>query len=156
MTIRVAMCACAVARHNEKRVKLGKINRTALLSFLSMVAACSQPPSMITGSSVDSSEYSHLDCEGLGKEQRRVKSELDQSQRLQRMYVAGDIASVLLVGVPPTAVTGSNNTAIARQKGELIAIGRSLRLKQCPGAPKEDPWKVNDENALQRLEGLLQ
>ena len=127
-----------------------------LLAAFFTMAACSQPPSMITGSSVDSSEYSHLDCEGLTREQSRVKSDLDQSQRLQRMYVAGDIASVLLVGVPPTAVTGSNNTAIARQKGELIAIGRSLRLKQCPGAPKEDPWKVNDENALQRLEGLLQ
>jgi hypothetical protein len=49
---------------------------------------------MITGSSVDSSEYSHLDCEGLTREQSRVKSDLDQSQRLQRMYVAGDIASV--------------------------------------------------------------
>ena len=111
---------------------------------------------MITGSSVDSSEYSHLDCEGLSKEQSRVKSELDQSQRLQRMYVAGDIALVLLVGVPPTAVIGSNNTAIARHKGELIAIGRSLRLKQCLGAPKEDPGQITDENALQRLEGLLQ
>ncbi len=79
MTIRVAMCACADAPHNEKRVNFDKINRAVLLSFLSMVAACSQPPSMITGSSVDSSEYSHLDCEGLGREQRRVKSELDQS-----------------------------------------------------------------------------
>ena len=127
-----------------------------LLGAFSMMAACSQPPSMITGSSVDSSEYSHLDCEELGKEQSRVKSELDQSQRLQRMYVAGDIASVLLVGVPPTAVTGSNNTAIALHKGELIAIGRSLRLKQCLGAPKEDPGQITDENALQRLEGLLQ
>ena len=120
------------------------------------MAACSQPPSMITGSSVDSSEYSQLDCEGLGEEQNRVKSELDQSQRLQRMYVAGDIASVLLVGVPPTAVTGSNNTAIARYKGELIAIGRSLRLKQCLGAPTEDTGQVTDENVFQRLEGLLQ
>ena len=127
-----------------------------LLSVFFVMSACSQPPSMITGSSVDSSEYSHLDCEGLGKEQSRVKSELDQSQRLQRMYVAGDIASVLLVGVPPTAVTGSNNTAIARHKGELIAIGRSLRLKQCLGAPKEDPGQIPDESALQRLEGLLQ
>ena len=35
MTIRVAMCACADARHNEKRVKLDKINRAALLSALS-------------------------------------------------------------------------------------------------------------------------
>lgn len=135
---------------------MGQINRAALVSLLSMVAACSQPPSMITGSSVDSSEYNQLDCEGLVKEQSRVTSELDQSERLQRMYVAGDIASVLLIGVPPTAVTGSNNTAIARHKGELIAIGRSLRLKQCLGAPKEDPGQIPDESALQRLESLLQ
>ena len=111
---------------------------------------------MITGSSVDSSEYSRLDCLGLTTEQNRVKSELDQSQRLQRVYVAGDIASVLLVGVPPTAVTGSNNNVIARYKGELIAIGRSLRLKQCIGAPQEDPGQVTHENAFQRLESLLQ
>ena len=135
---------------------MGYVNRTWLLIFFPMMAACSQPPSMITGLSIDSSEFSNLDCEDLVREQSRVKSELDQSERLQRMYVAGDIASVLLVGVPPTAVTGSNNTAIARHKGELIAIGRSLRLKQCLGAPKEDPGKITDENALQRLEGLLQ
>ena len=127
-----------------------------LLAAFFTMAACSQPPSMIPGSSVDSSAYSHLDCEGLSREQSRVKSDLDQSQRLQRMYVAGDIASVLLVGVPPTAVTGSNNTAIARYKGELIAIGRSLRLKQCLGAPTEDTGQVTDENVFQRLEGLLQ
>jgi hypothetical protein len=111
---------------------------------------------MITGSSVDSSEYNHLDCEGLNIEQIKVKSALDQSQRLQRVYVAGDIASVLLVGVPPTAVTGSNNNAIARYKGELIAIGRSLRLKQCLGAPQEDPGQVTHGSAFQRLESLLQ
>ena len=111
---------------------------------------------MIVGSSVDSSEYSHLDCEGLLREQSRVQSELDQSERLQRIYVAGDIASVLLVGVPPSAVTGSNNNAIALYKGELIAIGRSSMLKQCPSAPKHDPGQITNESAVQRLKGLLQ
>ena len=135
---------------------MDQINRVLFLWLLSTLAACSQPPSMIAGSSVDSSEYSHLDCEGLLREQSRVQSELDQSERLQRIYVAGDIASVLLVGVPPTAVTGSNNNAIALYKGELIAIGRSSMLKQCPSAPKHDPGQITNESAVQRLKGLLQ
>ena len=135
---------------------MDQINRAVLFGLLSILAACSQPPSMIAGSSVDSSEYSHLDCEGLLREQNRVQSELDQSERLQRIYVAGDVASVLLIGVPPTAVTGSNNNAIARYKGELIAIGRSSMLKQCPNAPKHDPGQIINESAVQTLKSLLQ
>ena len=127
-----------------------------LIGAFALLAACSQPPSMITAMSIDSSEFSHLDCDGLIGEQSRVKSKLDQSERLQRMYVAGDIASVLVVGVPPTAVTGSNNNDISRYKGELIAIGRSLRLRRCPGATKEDPRQYTNENLVERIERVLQ
>ena len=135
---------------------MGSTKVTVLLSTLFVLAACSQPPSMITGMSIDSSEFSHLDCEGLIREQSAVKSKLDQSERLQRMYVAGDIASVLVVGVPPTAITGSNSNDISRYKGELIAIGRSLRLKQCPGAATEDPRQYTNENLVERIERVLQ
>lgn len=129
---------------------------TGLLSTFCVLAACSQPPSMISGLSIDSSEFSHLDCEGLVREQSRVKSELDKSERLQRMYVAGDIASVFVVGVPPTAVTGSNSHDISRYKGELIAIGRSLRLRQCPGAPTEDLRQYTNGSLVERIERVLE
>ena len=137
-------------------LKMGQMRGIWFIAAFSVMAACSQPPSMITGMSIDSSEFSHLDCEGLVGEQSRVKSELDQSERLQRMYVAGDIASVLVVGVPPTAVTGSNSNDISRYKGELIAIGRSLKLSQCPSAPTEDIQQYTNENLVERIERILQ
>ena len=135
---------------------MGQVGGIWLIGAFAVLAACSQPPSMINGLSIDSSEFSHLECEGLLREQGRIKSKLDQSERLQRMYVAGDIASVLVVGVPPTAVTGSNSNDISRYKGELIAIGRSLRLKQCPGAPAEDLGQHTGESLVERIERVLQ
>ena len=135
---------------------MNSVRGMGLTGAFLLLTSCSQPPSMITGLSIDSSEFSRLDCEELVIEQKRVKSELDQSERLQRMYVAGDIASVLVVGVPPTALTGSNSNAISRYKGELIAIGRSLRLQQCPGATTEDPRQYTNENLVERIERVLQ
>lgn len=135
---------------------MNSVRGMGLTGAFLLLTSCSQPPSMITGLSIDSSEFSRLDCEELVIEQKRVKSELDQSERLQRMYVAGDIASVLVVGVPPTALTGSNSNAISRYKGELIAIGRSLRLQQCPGAPAEDFEQHTGESLVERIERVLQ
>jgi len=103
---------------------------TALACILA-AAACSSPPSKIAATAVASSEYADLSCSGMVRELGVVSGKLEEAERQQRNKVATDAATVFLVLVPVSSMTGDYEADVARYKGEKIALERAMSKKSC-------------------------
>lgn len=95
------------------------------------LAGCAKPPSKIAPAVVSSSEYSNLSCSKLVNMLSAASTKLEQAETSQRGKVAGDAATVFLVLIPLSAMTGDYEADVARYKGEKQALERTLANKTC-------------------------
>ncbi len=96
-----------------------------------VLAACAKSPSSIPPASVDSDEYSHLDCSELNTELVRTSDKLAQAIKDQNSAQTGDAITVFLFLVPVSALAGDSEAEVAQYKGEKLAIERSLDKNEC-------------------------
>jgi len=110
---------------------MNSVTKLTALSAMLAVAACSSPPSKIAATAVPSSEYSDLSCSKMIRELSTVSGKLEEAERQQRNKVATDAATVFLVLVPVSSMTGDYEADVARYKGEKLAIERAMSKKSC-------------------------
>ena len=102
-----------------------------LLACLLAATACAKAPSSIPAISVASSEYSNLSCKQMAQELASVSAKLTEVEGLQRNKVAVDAATVFLVLIPVSAMSGDYAAEIGRYKGEKLGLERAQSNKSC-------------------------
>ena len=116
-------------------MKTFPINSTGLilgLCVLLLIAGCAAKPESIAPAYVSEMSYADWKCKSLGEEQQRVVNALATASDAQRVARNNDIAGVILIGLPVSSLSGSNQAAqISRLKGELEAIQRTGVKKGC-------------------------
>ena len=100
-------------------------------SIVAMIAGCAKPPSRIAATAVSSSEYADLTCSQMVAELSDVSEKLDDVSRRQRNKVATDAATVFLVLIPVTSMSGDNEAEVAKYKGEKDALQRAMSKRDC-------------------------
>lgn len=102
------------------------------------LTACAVAPENIQPAYVSELAYQPWTCEQLGQEQTRMGMALATASDAQRRARSNDTAGVILLGLPVSSLSGSNQASnIARLKGEMDAMQRAGTLKNCglPAAP---------------------
>jgi hypothetical protein len=121
-------------------------NSRVLILFICVLSGCAANPESIPPSYVSELSYQQYSCEQLGQEQVRMSSALATASDAQRRARSNDTAGVILLGLPVSSLSGSNQASnIGRLKGEMEAIQRAGTLKNC-GLPRaEMPNNKNSE-----------
>lgn len=97
-----------------------------------LVCACATLPENIPPSYVSHIGYMRYDCEQLAEEQDRLVVALSAACDAQRTARSNDTAGVILLGLPVSSLSGSNQASnIARLKGELEAVHKAIIEKKC-------------------------
>lgn len=97
-----------------------------------IIAGCAAKPEAIQPTYVSHMTYMNWTCEQLGEEQLRLVSALSTASDAQRTARGNDTAGVILLGLPVSSLSGSNQASnIARLKGELEAVQKAMILKDC-------------------------
>ena len=100
------------------------------------LAGCATKPESIAPAYVSEMTYSPYTCQQLGEEQARLGAALATASDAQRHARSNDIAGVILLGLPVSSLSGSNQASqIARLKGELEASQKAAIIKSCGDRP---------------------
>ena len=115
--------------------KLEKLKSSIIVSIGGITlftTSCATKPESIAPAYVSHMGYSQYDCEQLAGEQARLVTALSTSSDAQRKARTNDTVGVILLGLPVSSLSGSNQASnISRLKGELEAIQKSMVLKNC-------------------------
>lgn len=107
-----------------------------LIFLLAIISGCAAKPESISPQYISHMTYKDWTCEQLGQEQNRIVNALSTACEAQYQARSNDIAGVILIGLPVSSLSGSNQAAqISRLKGELQAIQQTGTLKNC-GIPE--------------------
>lgn len=99
-----------------------------------LLSACAAAPESIAPSYVSPTTYSSWSCKDLREEQQRVDSALVTTSQQQSQARAGDIAGVILIGIPTSTYSGTNVASeVARLKGTKDAIHLASVQHHCGG-----------------------
>lgn len=110
---------------------------TALLAAF-FLAGCAAKPEDIAPAYVSHMIYEPYTIDQLRAEEQRLQAALATASDAQRKARSNDTAGVILLGLPVSSLSGSNQAAnIARLKGELEAVQKTIGLKS--GAPIATP-----------------
>ena len=100
------------------------------------VCGCASPSSDIQPAFVSAAPYFGETCQQLADGQRSVGAKLLDALTRQDNTHDGDVAGVLLIGLPVGSMFSHNSTAeVATYKGEQLAIERAWQAKQCSAGP---------------------
>lgn len=106
-----------------------------LVSFFAaffFLVGCAAKPESIPPAYVSQITYSNLSCQQLGQEQGRLIRALSTASDAQRQARSNDVAGVILLGLPVSSLSGSNQASnIGRLKGELEAVQKTMISKGC-------------------------
>lgn len=98
---------------------------------------CATAPENIAPAYVSHMSYMQFDTDQLGQEEARLQAALATASDAQRKARSNDTAGVILLGLPVSSLSGSNQASnVARLKGELEAIQKAMALKG--GKPNSD------------------
>ena len=101
---------------------------------------CASKPEDIAPAYTSEMSYRDWSCRELGEEQLRLHRALSTASDAQRTARSNDIAGVILIGLPVSSLSGSNQAAnISRLKGELEAIQKVGIKKDCGLPSLPDP-----------------
>ncbi|WP_421983148.1 hypothetical protein [Roseibium sp.] len=96
------------------------------------LAACAQSPESIQPSYVSPSEYSGWSCSAMRAEAGRVNDALAVASKQQSNARSGDVAGVILLGLPVSSLSGANVAPeVARLKGHKEVIERTMNQQSC-------------------------
>lgn len=103
-----------------------------VLALLALtLGGCAAKPESIQPAYVSHMGYMSYSLEQLAQEEQRLQAALSTSSNAQRTARSNDTLGVLLLGLPVSSLSGSNQAAtIARLKGELEAVQKAIILKQ--------------------------
>jgi len=108
-----------------------KLTPTALVLVLSvLVFGCATAPENIAPAYVSHMSYMPYDLDQLVQEETRLQAALATASDAQRKARSNDTAGVILLGLPVSSLSGSNQASnVARLKGELEAVQKAISLK---------------------------
>ena len=101
---------------------------TAAVGFL---GGCADRPSKISASYVSHEKYMDLSCSELTSKMSNARAELAKFSDMQNTKANTDAATVFLVLVPVTSMTGDHAGDVARWKGEVEAIDTAQQKLKC-------------------------
>ena len=97
-----------------------------------LLIACAPKPESIAPTYVSHVTYSSCSCNQLKEEEVRLENALSSASSAQKKARTDDTVGVLLLGLPVSSLSGSNQTSnIGRLKGELGAVRKAMILKKC-------------------------
>jgi hypothetical protein len=103
-----------------------------MLGVVLVLASCAAAPESIAPSYVSPATYTSWSCKSLAEEYQRVDAALSTTSQQQRQARSGDIAGVILIGVPTSTYSGTNVASeVARLKGTREAIHLARGQKGC-------------------------
>lgn len=104
----------------------------SVFATLLILNGCATPPDKIAPQYVSEIQYINLTCDQMAAEQSRLLTALAEASRAQHQARGDDALGVLLIGVPTSSLSGSNQASyVARLKGELEALQRAAIKNNC-------------------------
>jgi len=103
---------------------------TAALA-VGFLGGCANRPSKISASYVSHEKYMDLSCSELTSKMSNARAELAKYSDMQNTKANTDAATVFLVLVPVTSMTGDHAGDVARWKGEVEAIDTAQQKLKC-------------------------
>lgn len=95
-----------------------------------LATGCATAPENIAPAYVSYLPYMQYTTEQLGQEEGRLQAALSASSDAQRTARSNDTLGVILIGLPVSSLSGSNQASnVARLKGELEAVQKAIILK---------------------------
>lgn len=108
------------------------MKKLLLLSLLAAaVAGCAISPDHIQAMLVSQDQYMSNDCAQLDASMSTAKADLKKFSDMQDSQVKKDAASVFLVLIPASWITGDHEKDVAKSKGEVAAIQMAAAKKGC-------------------------
>ena len=102
----------------------------AATATLGILVGCADRPSKISASFISHEKYMDLSCSELTNKMSNARAELAKFTDMQNTKANTDAATVFLVLVPLTSMTGDHAGDVARWKGEVEAIDTAqIKLK---------------------------
>lgn len=98
---------------------------------VALLAGCATRPESIRASHVSFEKFTHLDCTQLATKMGDSRAELDKYSKLQDSKANLDAATVFLVLIPASKLSGDHEGDVARLKGEVEAIETAQVKGKC-------------------------
>ncbi len=116
-----------------------------------LLAACATRPEGISASYVSHEKYMGNDCAQLATNMTDATAELARLSSEQNIKANVDAATVFLVLIPASQLTGDHAGAIAKYKGEVEAIQTAQIKKNCKafGPPGQSVQSTMPADSLQ-------
>ncbi len=97
-----------------------------------MLTGCAKKPEAIAPAYVSHMQYMSYNCPQLASEAARLDAALAQVSQAQRNARSGDVAGVILLGLPVSSMSGSNvSDQVASVKGQQVAVQQAMNLQNC-------------------------
>ncbi len=110
-------------------------NLTPVLLMSSLLVACAQTPESIQPSYVSPNEYAGWSCSSMRAEASRINDALATASKQQSNARSGDVAGVILLGLPVSSLSGANVAPeVARLKGHKETLERTMNKRGCKAA----------------------
>lgn len=95
-------------------------------------SACASSPKNIAPQYVSAFHYSGLSCTQLTQELARANDALTVASKAQKSARAGDLFSLAVLGMPTSALSGTDQTPyIGKLKGDVAAMNIMNTQKEC-------------------------
>ena len=108
------------------------MRKTLVVTLALLLAGCATAPEQIAPQYVSQIQYENLNCRRMNQERLRLEAALIAAFAAQNNARGNDAMGVLLIGVPTSSLSGSNQSGyVARLKGELEALQRAAIAKGC-------------------------
>jgi hypothetical protein len=101
------------------------------LAFVSLISGCATRPESISASFVSHEKYSGKDCTSLALDMSNARSELEKFSKMQDTKANLDAATVFLVLIPASKLSGDHAGDVAKWKGEVEAVETALIKANC-------------------------
>ena len=126
-----------------------------IIALSAALVGCAATPESIAPAYVSEMSYMGYKCGMLGEEQTRLVRALSTASDAQRIARSNDIAGVILIGLPVSSLSGSNQAAqIARLKGELEALQKTGIRKSCNLPPVHIVYTQKPHKAKTEQQGF--
>jgi hypothetical protein len=102
-----------------------------LLACVSVIAGCATRPESISASYVSHEKYSGRDCGALALDLSNARDELQKYSKMQDTKANVDAATVFLVLIPASKLSGDHAGDVAKWKGEVEAVDTALVKAGC-------------------------
>ena len=101
------------------------------VAVAAVILGCATRPESISASYISHEKYIDGTCERLNTQMGDARAELTKVSELQNSKANVDAASVFLVLIPVSKLTGDHTADVAKWKGEVEAINTAQIKNKC-------------------------